>query len=117
MLASGWLGSVQVQRCPACNGAWYPRDHLRVLKDREAHGDYRWIDVDLAEVALLSAQKQRTMAAIVIDVDDRGAQVQLCDLPVVVRIAANHVAPGDEIRVRVVSTDIPTRTAKLERVA
>jgi hypothetical protein len=36
---------------------------------------------------------------------------------VVTRLAANHVAPGDEVRVRVVSTDIPTRTAKVERVA
>jgi len=73
--------------------------------------------VDLAEVALLSAQTQRTLTAVVIDVDDRGSRIQLCNLPVVTRLAANHVAPGDEIRVRVVSTDIPTRTAKLERVA
>jgi len=57
------------------------------------------------------------LTAVVTDVDDRGAHVQLCDLPVVSRLAANHVAPGDEVRVRVVSTDIPTRTAKLERVA
>jgi len=73
--------------------------------------------IDLAEVALLSAQTQRTLPAVVTDVDDRGARIQLCDLPVVSRVAANHVAPGDELRVRVVSTDIPTRTAKLERVA
>jgi exoribonuclease R len=73
--------------------------------------------IDLAEVALLSSQTQRTFGAVVTDVDDRGAHVQLCDLPVVSRVAANHVALGDDIRVRVVSTDIPTRTAKLERVA
>jgi len=73
--------------------------------------------IDLAEVALLSAQTQHTLPAVVTDVDDRGARVQLCDLPVVSRIDANHVEPGDAIRVRIVSTDIPTRTAKLERVA
>jgi exoribonuclease R len=73
--------------------------------------------IDLAEVALLSGQTQRTFSAIVTDVDDRGARIQLCDLPVVSRIAAHHVEPGDDLRVRVVSTDIPARTATLERVA
>jgi exoribonuclease R len=73
--------------------------------------------VELAEVALLSAQTQRTFAAIVTDVDDRGARFQLCDLPVVARLDAQHLAPGDDLRVRVVSTDIPSRTAKFERVA
>lgn len=73
--------------------------------------------IDLAEVALLSAQTQRTFSAVVTDVDERGARIQLCDLPVVSRINVQHVEPGDDVRVRVVSTDIPGRTAKLERVA
>ena len=73
--------------------------------------------IDLAEVALLSAQTQRTFSAVVTDVDDRGARIQLCDLPVVSRIGVHHVEPGTDVRVRVTSTDIPARTAKLERVA
>jgi exoribonuclease R len=73
--------------------------------------------IDLAEVALLSAQAQRTFGAVVTDVDDRGARIQLCDLPVVAHLDAHHVSPGDDLRVRVVSTDIPGRAAKLERVA
>jgi exoribonuclease R len=73
--------------------------------------------IDLAEVALLSAQTQRTFSAVVTDVDDRGARIQLCELPVVSRISVHHVEPGSDVRVRVTSTDIPTRTAKLERVA
>ena len=73
--------------------------------------------VELAETALLSAQAQRTFGAVVIDVDDRGAHIQLCDLPVVSRVSGHRLAPGDDMRVRVVSTDIPTRTLKLERVA
>jgi exoribonuclease R len=83
----------------------------------ETSGQIERAVVDLGEVALLSAQTQRTLTAVVTDVDDRGSRIQLSNLPVVTRIAANHVAPGDEIRVRVLSTDIPTRTAKLERVA
>lgn len=73
--------------------------------------------IDLAEAALLSAQTQRTFSAVVTDLDERGARIQLCDLPVVSRIAAHNIAPGDDVRVRVVSTDIPARTAKFERVA
>jgi exoribonuclease R len=73
--------------------------------------------IDLAEVALLSSQPPRTFTAIVTDVDDRGARIQLRDLPVVSRLDVHNVSPGDDLRVRVVSTDIPTRTAKLERVA
>jgi exoribonuclease R len=73
--------------------------------------------IDLAETALLSAQTQRTFSAVVIDLDDRGAHIQFCDLPVMSRIHAHGVGPGDDVRVRVISTDIPSRTAKLERVA
>ncbi len=73
--------------------------------------------IELAEVALLSSQRQRTFSAVVTDVDDRGARIQLCDLPVVARVDAHNVAPGDDLRVRAVTADIPSRTLKLERVA
>ena len=73
--------------------------------------------IDLAETALLSAQSQRTFSAVVTDVDDRGAHIQLCDLPVVSRVDGHRLAPGDDLRVRVVSTDIASRSVKLERVA
>lgn len=39
--------SITVQRCSSCHGAWYPKDQLRLLKDKENHQDYRWIDFDL----------------------------------------------------------------------
>jgi exoribonuclease R len=73
--------------------------------------------VDLAETALLSGLVQRTFPAVVTDVDARGARIQFDDLPVVSRIDAHNVEPGDDVRVKVVSADILTRTVKLERVA
>ena len=64
--------------------------------------------IDLAEVALLSAQTQRTFAAVVTDVDDRGARIQIVrPARGVARSTPTTSTPGDDIRVRVVSTDIP----------
>ncbi len=90
-------------------------DVMKVADDRA--GQIERAVVDLAETALLSGQVQRTFAAVVTDVDERGARIQLCELPVMSRLDAHHVEPGDDVRVRVVSTDIPHREAKLERVA
>src|SRR5207247_1884351 len=39
--------SIPIQRCPKCEGTWYGKDQLRILKDKEAHGDYCWINLDL----------------------------------------------------------------------
>lgn len=41
------IRSIKVHRCPQCSGTWCGASELRLLKDRENHGDYRWIDFDL----------------------------------------------------------------------
>ena len=41
------IKSLKVDRCPGCGGSWCGPGELRLLKDREKAGDYRWIDVDL----------------------------------------------------------------------
>jgi len=41
------VGRIELDRCGKCRGVWYDRDEFRHLKDREAHGDYRWLDFDL----------------------------------------------------------------------
>jgi Zn-finger nucleic acid-binding protein len=41
------VGSIHIDRCTQCAGSWYDRGELRLLKDKEARGDYRWIDFDL----------------------------------------------------------------------
>jgi Zn-finger nucleic acid-binding protein len=38
---------VRVERCLNCGGIWCDKDELRLLKDKEDGGDFRWIDVDL----------------------------------------------------------------------
>ncbi len=44
------IKSVKVNRCTGCGGTWYEAGELRLLKDREQHGDYRWIDLKLWRV-------------------------------------------------------------------
>jgi len=73
--------------------------------------------VDLAEAVMLKGSEGRIFAAIVTDVDDRGARMQLRDDPVVARIEAHGVQPGDALTVRLVSTDPEHRLISFQRVA
>ena len=41
------VGGIRIDRCPNCQGTWFDKDELRVLKDREDGGDYHWLNVDL----------------------------------------------------------------------
>jgi exoribonuclease R len=113
----GALAIANGQPIPEEIAAAFPKLPVVMERADDMAGQIERAVIDLAEVALLSSQTQRTFTAVVTDVDDRGARIQLCDLPVVSRVDAHHVAPGDDLRVRVVSTDVPGRAAKLERVA
>ena len=72
--------------------------------------------IDLAEIALLHGHEGETFAAVVTDLDERGARIQLCDRPVVARVAAHRVASGDDLRVRLVEADPIKRVLRFERV-
>jgi exoribonuclease R len=65
--------------------------------------------IDLAEAVLLSGREGEVFAATVTDADDRGARVQLRDLPVVGRIAETGRAPGDVLDIRLTSVDTDHR--------
>ena len=72
--------------------------------------------IDLAETALLHGHEGETFAAVVTDLDERGARIQLCDRPVVARVDAHRVASGDDLRVRLVTADPVKRILRFERV-
>ncbi len=73
--------------------------------------------IDLAEVALLSGREGQTFAAVITDIGDSGARIQLCDMPVVARVAAHDVLPGAAVKVRLVSADAEKRLLSFERLA
>lgn len=68
--------------------------------------------IDLAEVALLQGREGERFAALVTDVDERGARIQLCDLPVVSRVATNGLMPGAALNVMLEASDMTSRTAR-----
>ena len=70
--------------------------------------------IDLAETVVLHGREGKTFDAVVTDVDERGARIQLCKLPVVARVAANGAATGDQVEVRLVSADIDRRELRFE---
>lgn len=72
--------------------------------------------IDLAEAALLAGQEGADFNAVVTDIGPAGARFQLSDLPVVARVVAHSVSPGEAIRVRLKAADPVRRTLTFDRV-
>lgn len=70
--------------------------------------------IDLAETVALDGREGERFPAIVTDVDERGARIQLCDLPVVARIATDGLLPGDPLTVRLAAIDQRARLLRFE---
>jgi len=73
--------------------------------------------IDLAEAAMLSGREGETFSAVITDVDEIGARMQLCDVPVLARVDAHSVSPGERITVRLVSADPIKRQISFARIA
>jgi VacB/RNase II family 3'-5' exoribonuclease len=73
--------------------------------------------IDLVEAVVLQGEVGRTFDAIVTDVDDRGARIQLCDVAVVARVDASGVEPGERIIAKLVAASPQERSVTFERVA
>lgn len=73
--------------------------------------------IDLAEAVMLRDRVGKSFPAIVTDVDDRGARIQLRDEPVVARVDAHGIEPGNAIGVRLTAADPDHRTISFERVS
>jgi len=72
--------------------------------------------IDLAEAAILAGREGEAFCAIVTDLNEQVARMQLCDLPVVSRVEARDANPGDRLQVRLMSTDIETGKLAFERI-
>lgn len=72
--------------------------------------------LDLAEATLLAGREGEVFAAIVTERDDRGARLQLRDLPVVARVDTHAVASGDAMQLRLTAADPVRGELRFERV-
>ena len=72
--------------------------------------------IDLAEAVMLHGREGEVFEALVTDVDERGVRIQLCAEPIVTRVEAHHVAPGDRMRVRLESADVGQRKLAFQRI-
>lgn len=73
--------------------------------------------IDLAETATLAGREGETFAAVITDLGQNGARIQLCDAPVVARVDAHAVLPGALVRVRLDSSDPIRRELHFTRVS
>lgn len=73
--------------------------------------------IDLAEAAILAGREGETFEAVVTDLGEQGARIQLCELPVVARTTAHRVMPGDRITVRLDHADPIRREVRFSRLA
>lgn len=73
--------------------------------------------VDLAEAAMLQGREGEIFRAVVTDLGEQGARIQLCAAPVVSRTTARDVVPGDAIHVRLDQADPTVRTVRFSRVS
>ena len=68
--------------------------------------------IDLAEAVMLDGQEGQSFAAVVTDLDDKSARIQLCDLPIVARVSAAGLSPGNRITIRLEEADPKKRSLK-----
>src|SRR5581483_6315155 len=73
--------------------------------------------LDLAEAAVLQGREGSRFDAVVTDLDERGARIQLADLAVVARVDGQGAMPGDRIIVELVSADVVRRQVIFRRVS
>ena len=72
--------------------------------------------LDLAEAVMLEGREGTRFNAVVTDIDERGARIQLCDPAVISRVDGNGLSPGDDIVVELASVDVANRQVKFERM-
>jgi exoribonuclease R len=72
--------------------------------------------IDLAESVMLKDRAGQRFGAVVTDVDERGARIQLCDFPIVSRVATDGLSPGDAIKVVLTEVDPRRRLIRFAAV-
>jgi exoribonuclease R len=65
---------------------------------------------------MLDGRVGESFAAVVTDLDEKGARVQLCDLPIVAKLDGNGFSRGDPVELKLTAVDIAGRRISFEPV-
>jgi len=85
-------------------------------KAEEKAGQIDRAVLDLAEAVMLQGREGSRFNAVVTDIDERGARIQLSDPAVIARVNANGMMPGDVISVELTNVDVAQRRIGFERI-
>ena len=89
----------------------FPRLPKAMARSDSRAGQIDRAVIGMAEAALLSGREGEVFDAVVTGVEARGADIQLCDLPVTARLAPAGLTPGDRVTVRLTGTDVARRSS------
>jgi exoribonuclease R len=65
---------------------------------------------------MLDGREGSRFDAVVTDIDERGARIQLSDPAVIARVDPKGSEPGDRIAVKLTKVDVPKRQIAFERI-
>ena len=72
--------------------------------------------LDLAEAVMLEGREGERFSAVVTDLDERGAHIELRDPAVIARVDGHGAMPGDRIQVTLDAADPLQRQVRFSRV-
>ena len=81
---------------------------------RQREGSASSRALDLVEALVLGSRRGDELAAVVVDLDDRGAQLQLDDPAVLLRVADDGRHLGERVRLRVLGADPAARQVQVD---
>jgi exoribonuclease R len=87
-----------------------------MAKAEEKAGQIERAALDLAEAVVLEGREGSLFAAVVTDIDERGARIQLSDPAVIARVDGKGAVAGDRITVQLTSVDVGRRQVTFQRV-
>jgi VacB/RNase II family 3'-5' exoribonuclease len=87
-----------------------------MAKAEERAGQVDRATLGLAEAVVLEGREGSRFKAVVTDVDDRGARIQLSDPAVIARVDGKGAMPGDAMSVELVNVDVAHRQVTFERL-
>jgi exoribonuclease R len=97
-------------------GVIFQRLPAIMAKAEEKAGQIDCATLNLAEAVVLEDREGSRFNAVVTDLDERGARIQLSDLAVITRVDGKGAMPGDTILVELVSVDVAHRQVMFRRV-